>query len=188
MSEQSQDSAPESTPHVDDLDDLTPTERSRTWFWGGVFLAVALGALGFVWIHNTEGGTLWWLTFLLPVALFGRAITLHRRGMAEGEAMLSRSELIATIIGVVITLGSVLLYWSAYVSWNHRLEANVGSCWALGRTSTEKVLLVDCGESRAIYIAVSSVPTGTQDSTCPKDAVASVVGDRPSVTLCLAKR
>ena len=149
---------------------------------------MALGALGFVWIHNTEGGTLWWLTFLLPVALFGRAITLHRRGMAEGEAMLSRSELVATIIGVVITLGSVLLYWSAYVSWNHRLEANVGSCWALGRTSTEKVLLVDCGESRAIYIAVSSVPTGTQDSTCPKDAVASVVGDRPSVTLCLAKR
>ncbi len=171
-----------------DLGGPTPARAAATLFWLGVLVAVGVTVAGFIALHSLSGGIFWFGGYVITFALWRRAWAKYQAtSYATGQGLSTNARLLLAAGGLIAVVPAAFLgvAWAGDQGSQSQLTETVGSCWA---EDGSQVVLVACSDSRAQYVAVQQVSTGSEETSCPSSSVGSVVTDVATITLCLQRR
>lgn len=146
----------------------SPAKAAAPSFLLGVAVAVGVSLAGLWVIQSHSGGILWLGGYIVSFGAWRRSWAYYRAAAARTGQTLSAPQKAITGILLVVSLALTAAFVVQYIGQKTapKLTAGVGSCWA---QEGDKGVLVDCTDSRAAYIAVSTASTTDQ---CPtNDAV-----------------
>ena len=106
----------------------------------------------------------------ITFALWRRAWAKYQAtSYATGQGLSTNARLLLAAGGLIAVVPAAFLgvAWAGDQGSQSQLTETVGSCWA---EDGSQVVLVACSDSRAQYVAVQQVSTGSEETSCPSSS------------------